>query len=150
MDIEALRAQENLLVWPSFGANDALNLGLILLEMGRAAGMPIVIDIRTPNQTLFHAALPGAAPLNDLWAQRKSNAVLKYHLSSLHLGEKIRASGKGFAVDGLTEAEFAAHGGSVPIRLVSGLVVAAVTVSGLPQIDDHALAIAALKQALAL
>lgn len=150
MDIETLRMQEHLLVWTSFGANDALNLGLILLEMGRAAALPIAIDIRTPNQTLFHAALPGAAPLNDLWALRKSNAVLKYHLSSLHLGEKIRASGKGFAIDGLHEADFAAHGGSVPIRLASGLVVAAVTVSGLPQIDDHALVISALKKALDL
>lgn len=150
MNIESLRAQEKLLVWPSFGATDALDLGFILVEMGRAAGLPIAIDIRTPNQTLFHAALPGATPLNDLWALRKSNAVLKYQMSSLHLGEKMRSGGKGFANDGLADTDYALHGGSVPIRLVSGLVIAAATVSGLPQVEDHALVIAALKKALNL
>lgn len=150
MDIETLRAQEARLVWPSFGAADALTLGQILLEMGRADSLPIAINIRTPNHTLFHAALPGATPLNDLWAQRKSSAVLHYHISSLHLGETMRVRGKTFANDGLPDVEFAAHGGSFPIRLASGQVIAAVTVSGLPQLDDHALVIAALTQALSL
>jgi len=150
MDIETLRTQESLLVWPRFGATDAIALGLILLDMGRADSLPIAINIRTPNQTLFHAALPGATPLNDLWALRKSNAVLTYHISSLHLGETMRARGKTFANDGLPEGDYAAHGGSFPIRLASGQVIAAVTVSGLPQLDDHALVIAALKQALQL
>ncbi|WP_323006331.1 heme-degrading domain-containing protein [Pseudorhodobacter sp.] len=149
MDIATLKAQESTLQWPSFGAEDALTLGLILLDMGRAASLPIAINIRTANQTLFHAALPGAAPLNDLWALRKSNTVLKYHMSSLHVGERMRASGKGFAIEGLSETEHAAHGGSFPIRLHSGLVVAAVTVSGLPQVDDHALVVAAIEKALA-
>jgi len=150
MDIETLRAQEALLVYPSFSPADALTLGLILLDMGRADNLPIVINIRTPNQTLFHAALPGATPLNDLWAQRKSNAVLTYHISSLHLGARMQAGDKTFARDGLSDANYAAHGGSVPIRLASGQVVAAATVSGLPQRDDHALVIAALKIALSL
>lgn len=150
MDIETLRDQETRLVWPSFGPNDAINLGLILLDMGRKDGLPIVINIRTANQTLFHAALPGATPLNDLWARRKSNAVLQYHISSLHLGETLRARGKTFADDGLPDADFAAHGGSFPIRLASGQIIAAVTVSGLPQRDDHALVVAALTQALGL
>ena len=150
MDIDALRAQETLLAYPSFGLAEALTLGLILLDMARADSLPIVINIRSPNQTLFHAALPGATPLNDLWAQRKSNAVLTYHISSLHLGERMRADGKTFANDGLPDADYAAHGGSVPIRLATGQIIAAVTVSGLPQRDDHALVIAALKFALSL
>lgn len=150
MDIETLRTQETQLVWPRFGAADAIALGLILVDMGRADDLPIAIDIRTPNHTLFHAALPGATPLNDLWALRKSNAVLTYHIASLHLGESMRTRGKTFASDGLSDADYAAHGGSFPIRLVSGQVIAAVTVSGLPQLDDHALVVAALKQALNL
>ncbi|WP_022704791.1 heme-degrading domain-containing protein [Pseudorhodobacter ferrugineus] len=150
MEIEILRDQETRLVWPRFGANDAINLGLILLDRGRKDNLPILINIRTPNHTLFHAALPGATPLNDLWAQRKSNAVLHYHMSSLHLGETMRARGKTFANDGLPDADYAAHGGSFPIRLAGGPVIAAVTVSGLPQVDDHALVVAALTQALCL
>jgi uncharacterized protein (UPF0303 family) len=147
--IDTLIAQDQALIWPQFGQPEALALGLALVTMGQASNMPIVINIRTPAQTLFHAALPGATPLNDLWARRKSNTVLQYHMSSMLLGEKMRASGKTFANDGLDEADYAAHGGSVPIRLTSGLVVAAVTVSGLPQRDDHALVIRAVEHALA-
>ncbi|WP_280950282.1 heme-binding protein [Pseudotabrizicola sediminis] len=48
------------------------------------------------------------------------------------------------AEQGLPVTDFATHGGSVPVRLRGGRVVAAVTVSGLPQADDHAMVVAAL------
>ncbi|SEN01715.1 Uncharacterized protein, UPF0303 family [Pseudorhodobacter antarcticus] len=144
MDIETLKSQEETLVWPQFTASDALDLGQTLLVMARKDALPVVINIRTPTQTLFHVALPGATPLNDLWARRKSATVLTYHLSSLHVGERMRASGRTLADDGLDPAHHADHGGSFPIRLQNGLVVAAVTVSGLPQRDDHALVVKAL------
>ena len=45
---------------------------------------------------------------------------------------------------GLTLNEFAAHGGSFPISLAGTGVIGAVTVSGLPQRDDHQLVVEAL------
>ncbi len=132
----------------SFDENTALALGLVLLELAQAEALPVVINIRDASRCYFHAALPGSAPLNDDWARRKSNTALKYHQASLHVGEAKAAKGADVTSDGLDPAEFAIHGGAVPIRLTNGLVVAVATVSGLPQRDDHALVVRAIAKLL--
>ena len=71
MEIADLEAEASALVLNKFTESDALRLGQILTDMAMADALPVVINIRTPDRTLFHAALPGSAPLNDLWARRK-------------------------------------------------------------------------------
>jgi uncharacterized protein (UPF0303 family) len=148
MDIKTLEAQEKDLRFDKFNEATALGLGIHLMTLAQADGLAVVIDIRTPDRTLFHVALPGTTPMNALWAKRKSAVVLAYHASSLLMGERMRAKGVDFARDGLDPAQFANHGGSFPIR-AGGMVVAAITVSGLPQLDDHALIIRAMAEFLA-
>lgn len=70
------------LVLPRFDEATALHLGQILVDLALASKLPVVINIRTADRTLFHAAMPGSAPLNDLWAHRKSNTALMF--SYLH------------------------------------------------------------------
>ncbi|NEX46513.1 heme-degrading domain-containing protein [Pseudotabrizicola algicola] len=140
---------EATLVFPHFDEMTALSIGQTLVADGLAKALPIVIDIRTPDATLFHAALPGSAPDNDEWARRKSNVTLRCHTSSYAVGLKCKIKGTAQAELGLPLADFAIHGGSVPVRLRGGRVVAAVTVSGLPQAEDHAMVIAALTAELA-
>lgn len=134
-----LSAAEAGLVLPRFDEETALALGAILLDMARAEHLPVVINIRTADRTLYHIALPGSAPLNDNWARRKSNTALLYHKSSLLVGTLMREKGSTLADDGLSETDYANHGGAVPIRVDGVGMVAVVTVSGLPQLDDHAL-----------
>ncbi|MDZ7904976.1 MAG: heme-binding protein [Cypionkella sp.] len=50
---------------------------------------------------------------------------------------------------GLIEADYADAGGAVPVQVAGVGVVAVVTVSGLPQLDDHALVISAMRDYLA-
>jgi uncharacterized protein (UPF0303 family) len=109
----------------------------------------VVIDIRTDNRTLFHAALPGSAPLNGLWARRKSNTALWFHEASLLVGTRHREKGETLAKHGLDAADHADHGGAVPIRVKGVGVVAVATVSGLPQLEDHRLVVMGLKALLA-
>lgn len=142
-----VRRQTAPLVFSSFGESDAWALGRVLVTL--AADLPVVINIRTPNRTLFHAALYGSSALNDNWARRKSNAALTFGVSSLEIGCKARETGSDFARHGLDSADFADAGGAVPIVVAGVGVVAAVTVSGLPQLEDHALVIAAMSQYLA-
>ena len=141
-----IAASEAQLVFPHFDETVAWSIGSALVEQGRAGGLPIVINIRTPDATLFHAALPGSAPDNDEWARRKSNVTLRRHRSSYAVGLEFKARGIAApgAQEGLPATDFATHGGSVPVRLRGGRVVAAVTVSGLPQADDHAMVVAAM------
>jgi uncharacterized protein (UPF0303 family) len=148
MDIASLEVEAARLLLRHFDEVDALRLGSLLVARAREHDLPIVIDIRTPDRTLFHAALPGSSALNDRWARRKSNAALHFHDASLLIGKRLAAKGESLAMHGLDEAEFAVHGGAVPIRVRGVGVVAAVTVSGLEQVADHKLAVSALEELL--
>ncbi|RUS60561.1 hypothetical protein EGN72_08235 [Pseudorhodobacter sp. E13] len=131
-----------------FDESTALALGLALVELAQADSLPVVINIRSATRCYFHAALPGSTPLNDDWARRKSNTVLKYHQSSLAVGQAKAVKGADVTSDGLSPAEYATHGGAVPIRLTNGLMVAVATVSGLPQLEDHALVLRGIAKVL--
>jgi uncharacterized protein (UPF0303 family) len=148
MDIDALEHEERRLVLPRFSESDALALGEILMRMARTDSLPVVIDIRTADRTLFHAAMPGSAPLNDLWARRKSNTALLFQTASLLVGTRNRAKNEPLARHGIDPADYADNGGAVPIRVTGAGVVAVVTVSGLPQVEDHKLVIRALETLL--
>ena len=149
MDVTALEAEAAALVLSVFDEASALRLGRILTDIALAERLPVVIDIRTPDRTLFHAALPGSAPLNDLWARRKSNTALRFHEASLLVGTRNREKGETLAKHGLDAADHADHGGAVPIRVQGVGVVAVATVSGLPQVEDHRLVVRGLRALMA-
>ncbi len=149
MDIEELAEEEARLIFGRFDEDTALQLGIALVEMAWADALPVVINIRTADRTLFHAALPGSSPDNDDWARRKSATALRFHKSSLRVGAELRAKDRSLDYQGLSMRDFADHGGAVPIRVSSVGVVAVATVSGLPQREDHALVVLAIDQMLA-
>ena len=148
MDIAHLEAEYAALDLPQFDEVTALRLGQVLVDLALADRLPVVIDIRTPDRTLFHAGLPGSAPLNDLWARRKSNTALMFQLPSLLVAGRNQTKGEPLDKHGLASADFADSGGAVPIRVKGVGVVAVATVSGLPQVEDHKLVVRGL-QALA-
>ena len=112
---ETLQAEAASLTLPRFAEAEALALGQILTELGR--GLTIVINIRTPDRTLFHAALPGSGPINDRWIQRKSATALLFQEASLAVGVRTRAKGESLAKFGLPVEDYAEQGGAVPIRV---------------------------------
>lgn len=141
--IADLSAEAAELVLPRFDEAAALRLGLILVDL--AKGLPVVIDIRTADRTLFHVSLPGSAPLNGLWARRKSNTALRFHLASLLVGLRHREKAETLARHRLDTADYADHGGAVPIRVQGTGVVAVATVSGLSEVEDHRLVVLGLR-----
>jgi uncharacterized protein (UPF0303 family) len=142
LDTTTIAAQSPIWHLTSFSNSDAWTLGNILVDLGKS--LPIVINIRTPNRTLFHAALHGSQALNDRWAQRKSNTCLLFGEPSFLIGLRNKEKGETLARHGLSTDDYADAGGSVPI-VVGGITAAAVTVSGLPQAEDHALVIRAMQ-----
>jgi uncharacterized protein (UPF0303 family) len=137
-DLTELADQEERLIFDRFDHDTGWRLGVQLVEAARAAALPVVVSITRGGQRLFHAALPGTSPDNDDWVERKSRVVLRFGHSSLYLGTQARAAGSSFEErTGLPAAQYAAHGGSFPVTVRGTGVVGAVTVSGLPQLDDH-------------
>lgn len=145
MDIAHLEAEFAALDLPQFDEVTALRLGQVLVDLALADRLPVVIDIRTADRTLFHAGLPGSAPLNDLWARRKSNTALMFQLPSLLVAARNKAKGESLDKHGLSGADYADSGGAVPIRVRGVGVVAVATVSGLPQVEDHKLVVRGLR-----
>jgi uncharacterized protein (UPF0303 family) len=144
--LDQIIAQESKLIFRSFDEAEALEVGMALVSAARIQGAPVVINIRTPDRTLFHAALPGSAPDNDEWARRKSNTTLRYHKSSFAVGEAMRQKGRVPGPDvGVDPMHYSAHGGSFPVRVKGTGVVAAITVSGLAQAEDHAMIVKVLE-----
>jgi uncharacterized protein (UPF0303 family) len=148
--IADVEAQERSLVFTRFDNDDAWRLGCELVEIARERDLGVTIDIRRGTQQLFHAALPGTTADNDDWIQRKVRVVQRFEESSYLVGLRSIAAGVPFvdARDDLPVAQYAAHGGSFPIRVRDVGVVGAVTVSGLPQEADHALVVEALRSFL--
>ncbi|SCF62734.1 heme-degrading domain-containing protein [Streptomyces sp. Cmuel-A718b] len=145
--IAELIAQERRLTLPRFSHDDAFALGSLLVELARERHAPVAIDIRRGAQQLFHAALPGSSADNDAWIDRKRKVVERYGESSYLVGTRFRAKGTTFEESSRLDPDtYAAHGGSFPIAVEGAGVIGTVTVSGLPQAEDHAMVVEALEQ----
>ncbi|MFY0679451.1 MAG: heme-degrading domain-containing protein [Thalassovita sp.] len=141
--------QEDRLVFDHFSNQMAFDLGQKLLSVGLERKLAIAIDITRSGQCLFHAALDGATPDNAEWIQRKMRVVQRFQHSSLYMGVLCRLQGTTLEEKFLVpEHTYAAHGGAFPIRLRNTGVVGSVTVSGLPQLEDHALVVEVLESLL--
>jgi uncharacterized protein (UPF0303 family) len=141
-----LTAEEEELQFPGFTNDDAWALGSALVAAGRARSAPIAVDITRNRHQLFHAALPGATRDNDRWIRRKTRVVDRFGHSSLYMRRASIERGTTFEAEfGLDPARYAAHGGAFPIIVRSVGPVGVVVVSGLPQVEDHRMVVAALR-----
>ena len=145
MDLAELEAEFSGLTLARFDELASLRLGHILVDLALAEELPVVIDIRTADRTLFHAGLPGSTPLNDGWARRKSNTALLFQMPTLLVSRRLAAKEEGLARHGLSSDDYAEAGGAVPIRIAGVGVVAVATVSGLPQVEDHKLVVRGIR-----
>lgn len=146
-EIARLEAQERELIFTRFDYSDAWNLGSWLVATATERGLPVAIDIRRGAQQMFHAALAGSTADNDAWIERKARVVERFGASSYLVGRRLAANGRELDASlGVDPASFAAHGGAFPVRVRDVGVVAVVTVSGLPQAEDHALVVEAIER----
>lgn len=142
--------QERDLVLGSLSNDDALELGLWLVGTARERGLPVLIEIRRGTQVLFRAALPGVVPDNDAWAAGKAAVVERFGHATLWHRLRHESAGTDFhTATGLSAETYRAHGGGFPLAVRGTGVVGSLVVSGLPQREDHALVVEALRAHLA-
>jgi uncharacterized protein (UPF0303 family) len=143
-DLSRIAVQEETLRFDAFDLSTAWVLGKLLHDLASERNLGVAIDVTFHSMPVFYTALPGSTPDNTHWIRRKRNMVLRYFRSSYASGLMLEKAGKTIEDNGLPSADYASHGGSFPIYVNGIGCVGAVTVSGLPQRDDHNLAVEAL------
>lgn len=137
-DIAKLMQQEEILRFDRFDEAEAWTLGTRMRAAANDRNLPLVIDVRIGNRPLFYTALPGSTPENPDWVRRKVNTVLRFHKSSYRIGREYLL--RGMQLDssrGVDAMDYVAAGGGFPIHIRGVGVIGAVTVSGVPQREDH-------------
>jgi len=150
MQLEDLLAEEATLSFNSFTAANALALGFEACRIAREeVGRPIAVHVELDEYPLFTHFMDGTDANNLYWVTVKKNVVKRFGHSSLYEGLSRKERGTTFAADtGLSEVEFRAEGGSIPLVVCGVGRVGTITVSGLTGEEDHAIAVAAAKFAL--
>lgn len=69
--LEIILLQEEKCQFDSFTSQDALDLGLLLIENAKPFKRPVVVDITLNGHQLFHYAMQGTNKDNDEWVRRK-------------------------------------------------------------------------------
>lgn len=133
-----------------FDAEDAWQLGSLIRDYAKQLPIGIVIDITLASgQVVFHSTVgKDVYQDNDEWVNRKKRVVLRFGKPSFYIGQKLRQKGKPINEALLVDAlQYAPHGGSIPLRIEGhdGLI-GAVTISGLPQTQDHYVVTECLKR----
>jgi uncharacterized protein (UPF0303 family) len=144
-DLAAIARQEAQLVFAAFDEDTAWRLGSALREAARARGVAVTIDIRRGQDILFFHAMAGTGPGNADWARRKRNAVELVRRCSYALGLENRLNPRTLEETmGLPARDYTCHGGCFPIQVKGTGHIGTVTVSGLPQREDHNLVVEVL------
>jgi uncharacterized protein (UPF0303 family) len=140
--LKEIEQQEQLLQFDTFSNDQALEVGMMLLQKAQEGKKPVAIDITRNGQQLFHVGLPGSCADNDAWIIRKSNVVNRFGHSSRYVGMSLEQKGSTMEESSLLDSrEYAAHGGSFPIIIKKTGVIGTITVSGLPSAEDHQLVV---------
>jgi uncharacterized protein (UPF0303 family) len=148
-DIAVIAEQERLLVFDRFDGETAWELGERLRDVASKRGLPVAIDVTLHAMPMFYSALPGSTADNARWIRRKRNVVLHFLRSSYAVGRRLAQQDATLeAKFSLSDDDYAAHGGSFPITVAGVGCIGAVTVSGLPQREDHNLVVEVLAEIL--
>ncbi|MDF2155176.1 heme-degrading domain-containing protein [Vibrio sp. CAU 1672] len=148
-DLDTLLAQEKALQFSEFNPDIALQLGSLIKQNAECKGASVAIDITLNGHCLFRHAMRGTSIDNQEWITRKRNVVDRYQHSSWYMGQYFKAKGKTIEEAAFVDSkQFAPFGGSFPLIIKNVGVVGSISVSGLPQYEDHLLVVETLKSFL--
>ncbi|MCJ8518011.1 uncharacterized protein (UPF0303 family) [Pseudorhizobium tarimense] len=144
-DLARISQQEQTLRFDEFDPATAWELGAVLREMAIGRQASVVVDVHLHAMPAFYCALPGTTADNAAWVRRKRAVTLRFFQASYGMGLKLSQQNTTMEEKfGLPHADFATHGGSFPIFVTGTGCIGAVTVSGLPQREDHNMVVEAL------
>jgi uncharacterized protein (UPF0303 family) len=140
-----LLQEEQKLIFTSLDNAGAILIGEIAKSLGQSRELPIAIQVRLLNWTVYHVSLPGSSIENNQWLDRKARVVNLKHHSTFY--ERISAEERGVNwhhENNLSKVTHAIHGGGFPLITGDRKFLGALLISGLPQVQDHLLAVETL------
>ena len=149
LNSKQLLHQEQELKLPALMNKEAIEIGQLASALGKERKLPIAIEVRIGNWIIYHASLPGSSPENDRWIERKVAVVMLNQHSTIF--ERVSAEERGVdwhKENGVTDETHAIHGGAIPLITDEGSK-GILIISGLPQVEDHLLAVEVLTEFLA-
>ncbi len=148
--LKQLLQEEQELQFTRFNETTAWQIGSHLVKKAESAGLSITIDITRGEHQLFHASLQGTSVDNDEWIKRKVRLAYRFGHSSFYMGQLLKSKGKRLEEAYLLpENLYAPHGGCFPVIIKDTGMIGTITVSGLPQEEDHKLVVQAIREFLA-
>jgi len=148
--LKQLLQEEQELQFEKFNEATAWQIGNQLVERSVSEELPVAIDITRGDHQLFHASLSGTSADNDEWIKRKVRLVYRFGHSSFYIGQLLKSKGKSLEEEYLiSESLYAPHGGCFPIIVKGTGMIGTITVSGLPQEEDHKLVVQNIRDFLA-
>jgi len=148
--LKQLLQEEQELQFKSFNEETAWQIGCQLVERAKKESLPVTIDITRGDHQLFHASLCGTSADNDEWVKRKIRLANRFRHSSFYMGQLLKSKGKRLEEAYLiSENDYAPHGGCFPIIVKDTGMIGTITVSGLPQEEDHKLVVQSIREFLA-
>ncbi|WP_181360477.1 heme-degrading domain-containing protein [Variovorax sp. WS11] len=146
-DIERMAEQERRLCFARFDNAAAWELGIRIKALCESRSLALAIEVRLMRETVFFYAMQGTSPENADWVRRKRNTVELAQSSSYAVGRALELEGLSLEQKmGLPLRDYATHGGGFPIRVDGIGAVGAVTISGAPQREDHAIVVTVLAE----
>lgn len=130
-----------------FSNKDAWELGSFLVKKVYESGIEMAITIRKLNGNItFQHFTDGTNMNNQNWMRRKFNTVSLVERSSLGAWAESMIKDQPVEEQGLDPKDYVFCGGGFPIWLKSGEIVAVLTVSNLPHLQDHQFVIDGLQE----
>lgn len=147
--LQQLLQEEEELQFKGFNEDIAWEIGSMLVTRAVRENLTITVDISRGEHQVFHASRPGTSVDNDEWVKRKIRLVHRFGHSSFYIGQMLKSKGEKLEEAYLIpESDYAPHGGCFPI-LVRGVgMIGTITVSGLPQEEDHRLVVDTIRDYL--
>lgn len=139
-----LMTQEQDLAYAHFDHAAAWELGGVLVGLAQGRSLRVLIGIDLGEQQVFRCGLPGSSADNDAWLRRKFAVVRRYNHSSMLMSTLTQAVPDRMTALGLDPATHALSGGGLPL-FAGGSLVGCVGVSGLADVDDHALVVEGIR-----
>jgi uncharacterized protein (UPF0303 family) len=147
--LKQLLQEEQDLQFNTFNEDTAWEIGNVLIQHAIRDRLPVTVDITRSEHQIFHASRQGTSADNDEWVRRKIRLVNRFGHSSFYIGQLLKSRGKSLEEAYLiSESTYAPHGGCFPIIVKGTGMIGTITVSGLPQEDDHRLVVDTIRDYL--